>query len=94
MKGAASALAGLRLAESDQPALRRCLSSPVPSCDGDLHRGRGTPRVIWPACHPPMSVSAEEIRAATKDPSSPLSAGDEMPSATGENSRRSGSQPE
>ena len=37
------------------------------------------------ACHHPMSVSAEEIRAAEKDPSSPLSAGDEMPSASGEN---------
>ena len=35
------------------------------------------------ACHHPMSVSAEEIGAAEKDPSSPLSAGDEMPSANG-----------
>jgi oligopeptide/dipeptide ABC transporter ATP-binding protein len=33
------------------------------------------------ACHHPMSVSAEEIAAATKDPASPLSAGDEMPGA-------------
>jgi oligopeptide/dipeptide ABC transporter ATP-binding protein len=33
------------------------------------------------ACHHPLSVSAEEVRAATKDPSSPLSAGDELPSA-------------
>jgi oligopeptide/dipeptide ABC transporter ATP-binding protein len=33
------------------------------------------------ACHHPLSVSPEEIRAATKDPSSPVSAGDEMPSA-------------
>jgi oligopeptide/dipeptide ABC transporter ATP-binding protein len=31
------------------------------------------------ACHHPMSVSASEIRAATRDPSSPVSAGDEMP---------------
>jgi oligopeptide/dipeptide ABC transporter ATP-binding protein len=46
------------------------------------------------ACHHPMSVSAEEIRAAKKDPSSPLSAGDEMPRVTGDNGRRSGSQPE
>jgi oligopeptide/dipeptide ABC transporter ATP-binding protein len=46
------------------------------------------------ACHHPMSVSAEEIRAAKKDPSSPLSAGDEMPSAPGDNGRRSGSQPD
>jgi oligopeptide/dipeptide ABC transporter ATP-binding protein len=33
------------------------------------------------ACHHPMSVSAAEIEAATKDPSSPLSAGDELPAA-------------
>jgi oligopeptide/dipeptide ABC transporter ATP-binding protein len=32
------------------------------------------------ACHHPLSVSPEEIAAATKDPSSPLSAGDELPS--------------
>ncbi|MDP9144130.1 MAG: peptide ABC transporter ATP-binding protein, partial [Actinomycetota bacterium] len=42
------------------------------------------------ACHHPMSVSAEEIRAAEKDPSSPLSAGHEMPSASGENGRAAG----
>ena len=35
------------------------------------------------ACHHPTSVSADEIGAAQKDPSSPLSAGDEMPSANG-----------
>jgi oligopeptide/dipeptide ABC transporter ATP-binding protein len=33
------------------------------------------------ACHHPMSVSAEEISAAEKDPSSPLMAGDELPGA-------------
>jgi oligopeptide/dipeptide ABC transporter ATP-binding protein len=33
------------------------------------------------ACHHPMSVSPAEIAAATKDPSSPLSAGDELPAA-------------
>jgi oligopeptide/dipeptide ABC transporter ATP-binding protein len=33
------------------------------------------------ACHHPQHVSAEEIAAATKAPSSPLSAGDELPSA-------------
>jgi oligopeptide/dipeptide ABC transporter ATP-binding protein len=33
------------------------------------------------ACHHPMSVTADEIAAATKDPSSPMSAGDEMPGA-------------
>jgi oligopeptide/dipeptide ABC transporter ATP-binding protein len=34
------------------------------------------------ACHHPVSVSADEIRAAKKDPASPLSAGEEMPSAS------------
>jgi oligopeptide/dipeptide ABC transporter ATP-binding protein len=42
------------------------------------------------ACHHPMSVSPEEIAAATKDPSSPLSSGDEMPGTpqTGGNGRQ------
>jgi oligopeptide/dipeptide ABC transporter ATP-binding protein len=34
------------------------------------------------ACHHPMSVSPAEIAAATKDPSSPISSGDELPAAT------------
>jgi oligopeptide/dipeptide ABC transporter ATP-binding protein len=34
------------------------------------------------ACHHPMNVSVEEIEAATKDETSPASAGDEMPSAS------------
>jgi oligopeptide/dipeptide ABC transporter ATP-binding protein len=33
------------------------------------------------ACHHPLSVTPEEIGAATRDPSSPVSAGDEMPAA-------------
>jgi peptide/nickel transport system ATP-binding protein len=33
------------------------------------------------ACHHPMSVSAEEIKSATKDPASPLSSGEELPDA-------------
>jgi oligopeptide/dipeptide ABC transporter ATP-binding protein len=33
------------------------------------------------ACHHPMNVSAEEISAATRDETSPLSCGDELPSA-------------
>jgi peptide/nickel transport system ATP-binding protein len=33
------------------------------------------------ACHHPLNVSAEETGAATKDETSPLSCGDEMPSA-------------
>src|SRR3712207_4087139 len=32
------------------------------------------------ACHHPMNVSAAEIESAVKDPASPLSSGDEMPS--------------
>ena len=31
------------------------------------------------ACHHPLNVSAEEIKAATKSPASPLSAGEELP---------------
>jgi oligopeptide/dipeptide ABC transporter ATP-binding protein len=33
------------------------------------------------ACHHPMNVSEAEIQAAQKDPSSPLSSGDELPAA-------------
>jgi oligopeptide/dipeptide ABC transporter ATP-binding protein len=33
------------------------------------------------ACHHPMSVSPAEIASATKDPSSPISSGDELPAA-------------
>jgi oligopeptide/dipeptide ABC transporter ATP-binding protein len=33
------------------------------------------------ACHHPLSVSPEEIGAATRDPSSPVSAGDQMPAS-------------
>jgi peptide/nickel transport system ATP-binding protein len=35
------------------------------------------------ACHHPMNVTPEEIGSATKDPSSPLLAGDELPGAAG-----------
>jgi oligopeptide/dipeptide ABC transporter ATP-binding protein len=35
------------------------------------------------ACHHPLNVSAEEIGAATKDETSPLSSGDDMPSVSG-----------
>jgi oligopeptide/dipeptide ABC transporter ATP-binding protein len=35
------------------------------------------------ACHHPRNVTAEEIAAATRSPLSPLSAGEEMPSANG-----------
>jgi oligopeptide/dipeptide ABC transporter ATP-binding protein len=34
------------------------------------------------ACHHPLNVSPEEIKAAVKDPTSPLSAGDDLPSAS------------
>jgi oligopeptide/dipeptide ABC transporter ATP-binding protein len=36
------------------------------------------------ACHHPLNVSAEEIKAATKSPASPLSAGDELPQTVAE----------
>jgi oligopeptide/dipeptide ABC transporter ATP-binding protein len=32
------------------------------------------------ACHHPLSVTGEELKAASKDPSSPASSGDELPS--------------
>jgi oligopeptide/dipeptide ABC transporter ATP-binding protein len=35
------------------------------------------------ACHHPMNVSTEDLRSAVKDPASPLSAGDELPDASG-----------
>jgi oligopeptide/dipeptide ABC transporter ATP-binding protein len=34
------------------------------------------------ACHHPLNVSSEEIKAAVKDPTSPLSASDDLPSAS------------
>jgi oligopeptide/dipeptide ABC transporter ATP-binding protein len=34
------------------------------------------------ACHHPMNVTAEEVKAATKDGTSPLSSGDELPSTS------------
>jgi oligopeptide/dipeptide ABC transporter ATP-binding protein len=50
----------------------------------DVCRTVEPPLVRYPnghlaACHHPLNVSAEEIRAAEKDPASPLSAGEEMP---------------
>jgi oligopeptide/dipeptide ABC transporter ATP-binding protein len=35
------------------------------------------------ACHHPLNVSADEVKAATRSPLSPLSSGDEMPSVNG-----------
>jgi oligopeptide/dipeptide ABC transporter ATP-binding protein len=35
------------------------------------------------ACHHPQNVTAEEVKAATRSPLSPLSSGDEMPSVNG-----------
>jgi len=45
------------------------------------------------ACHHPLSVSQEEIKATTKDPTSPLSSGDELPSATESNGREAAKPP-
>jgi oligopeptide/dipeptide ABC transporter ATP-binding protein len=46
------------------------------------------PLAVYPgghlaACHHPRNVSAEEARAATRSPLSPLSSGEEMPQANG-----------
>src|SRR6202012_484291 len=35
------------------------------------------------ACHHPQNVTAEEVRAATRSPLSPLSAGEDMPTSNG-----------
>jgi oligopeptide/dipeptide ABC transporter ATP-binding protein len=43
------------------------------------------------ACHHPLNVSAEEIKAAEKHNSSPLSCGDELPSVVGANGTGSAS---
>jgi peptide/nickel transport system ATP-binding protein len=40
------------------------------------------------ACHHPQHVTAEEIAAATRSAASPLSAGDLVPEAPGENGGR------
>jgi oligopeptide/dipeptide ABC transporter ATP-binding protein len=46
------------------------------------------------ACHHPLNVSPEEIKAAVKDPTSPLSAGDDLPSPSeGNGSTRSAERP-
>jgi oligopeptide/dipeptide ABC transporter ATP-binding protein len=42
------------------------------------------------ACHHPLNVSAEEIKGAVKDPASPLSAGDELPSPSEASSSAAG----
>jgi oligopeptide/dipeptide ABC transporter ATP-binding protein len=39
------------------------------------------------ACHHPLSVTQEEIKSATKDPTSPVSSGDELPGAAESNGR-------
>jgi oligopeptide/dipeptide ABC transporter ATP-binding protein len=52
----------------------------------DICREVEPPLVSYPnghlaACHHPMSVSAEEMKSAMKDSSSPLSSGEELPAA-------------
>jgi oligopeptide/dipeptide ABC transporter ATP-binding protein len=46
------------------------------------------------ACHHPLNVSPEEIKAAVKDATSPLSCGDELPSESEGNGSRPSSQGE
>jgi peptide/nickel transport system ATP-binding protein len=43
------------------------------------------------ACHHPLNVSPEEIKEAVKDPTSPLSAGDELPAPSEGNGSASSS---
>jgi peptide/nickel transport system ATP-binding protein len=52
----------------------------------DVCRQIEPPLVRYPnghlaACHHPLSVTPEEIAAATRDPASPVSAGDQLPAA-------------
>jgi oligopeptide/dipeptide ABC transporter ATP-binding protein len=62
-----------------------CVFHPRCPRASDVCRKVEPPLVRYPnghlaACHHPLNVSAEEIAAAVKDPSSPLSAGDLLPS--------------
>jgi oligopeptide/dipeptide ABC transporter ATP-binding protein len=78
--------------------------SPPPGCvfhprcprASEICRTVEPPLVRYPnghlaACHHPMNVSAEEIQAAEKHNSSPLSCGDELPSVLGANGSGSAS---
>jgi oligopeptide/dipeptide ABC transporter ATP-binding protein len=78
--------------------------SPPPGCvfhprcprASEICRTVEPPLVRYPnghlaACHHPMNVSAEEIKAAEKHNSSPLSCGDELPSVLGANGSGSAS---
>jgi oligopeptide/dipeptide ABC transporter ATP-binding protein len=77
--------------------------SPPPGCvfhprcprASDVCRTVEPPLVRYPnghlaACHHPINVSTEEIRAAAKHPSSPVSSGDELPSVAGNGARPTG----
>jgi oligopeptide/dipeptide ABC transporter ATP-binding protein len=63
-----------------------CVFHPRCPRASDVCRQVEPPLVRYPnghlaACHHPLNVSAEEIAAAVKDPSSPLSTGDLLPGA-------------
>ena len=73
---------GRRATQPDRPTER--LRPPRCPRATDVCREIEPPLARYPnghlaACHHPMNVSAEEIKAAVKDPASPLSAGDELP---------------
>jgi oligopeptide/dipeptide ABC transporter ATP-binding protein len=71
-----------------------CVFHPRCPRSTDICRETEPPLARYPnghlaACHHPLNVSAEESKGAGKDPTSPLSAGDELPSP----SEASGSAP-
>jgi oligopeptide/dipeptide ABC transporter ATP-binding protein len=73
-----------------------CVFHPRCPRAADICRTVEPPLVRYPnghlaACHHPMNVSPEEIKAAEKHNSSPLSCGDELPSVVGANGTGSAS---
>ena len=75
--------AGGRAAEPDQPAAGCRFHTRCPRAT-EICRTVEPPLARYPnghlaACHHPQNVTAEEIRAATRDESSPLTSGDELP---------------
>ena len=68
----------------DGPTERLRLPSPLPARHRNWREmataGALSQRPHRSLCHHPLNVSAEEIQGAVKDPASPLTAGDELPS--------------
>ena len=73
-----------RAAEPDRPAVGLRLPHPLPARDGGLQRVEPPLRLRGghlAACHHPMSVSDQEVAAATVSDASPLSSGEAAPAA-------------